>query len=721
MNNPELAHLINLISLACIDGSVSEEEKTVLHSIADSLGATEEEFNFCVEKANEATKNGTAIIEVPNTDEEKTFYLKNLTLMMMSDGRIDEEEKKYIKFIADKFGYDGDKALEILVESVTNDIRESLNKHQGKGSFGTQESNGPANTRETGKKDGDIDKEQLQDEIREAVTLGKKALMKHDIPTAFDNLIYAAHLDRDACQLFLMIVNQRSRLFKITEEQVALLKDFAEKGYALSQYAYGRWLEAHRPEADSLNIANEYLKKADKGGVHDALFAQSVLYKAGHYGLVDREEAARMVNDAVDKASFLAYQYVLRQKIYGWNNVTADPKRVADGIKEWFKDGESDDILTVNPAYYSIIAEAYAELKDKKNADKYYRKAIGMGYYEAWSDLCNLHFEDDEYDELLEQGCKAGAANCLLLKASGLMDRYEDMNSRDQKQATADIMHYTISACEEGSDLAPYFMGNAYYHGYYGFEKDFEKAWFWFCEGTKRDDGESYEMLGVMVSGDENPYEIENKEEFVNHCVMMALRNGDDNVLDLVVESYRNGELTDYAAEIERYYIPEYEKNHENDDDEEDEDEEDEEEGYEPDLMLIAIVKTDGKADIIEFDVESGWDELPDFVGAKRLDAIRVQPLYDISSQMGYDDHITGWVDNMGLMKDLPMNPIGCKIYPGPIAGDMILTLEDKKYNPKSFNDLDELKQVIAALGAKLDNICLDDEPDDDGRYDAWS
>ena len=135
MNNPELAHLINLISLACIDGSVSEEEKTVLHSIADSLGATEEEFNFCVDKANEATKNNTAIIEVPDTDEEKTFYLKNLTLMMMSDGNIDENEKQYIKFIADKFGYDGDKALDILVDSVADDIRKSFEKQQGKGHY----------------------------------------------------------------------------------------------------------------------------------------------------------------------------------------------------------------------------------------------------------------------------------------------------------------------------------------------------------------------------------------------------------------------------------------------------------------------------------------------------------------------------------------------------------------------------------------------------------
>ncbi|MBO7083806.1 MAG: hypothetical protein J6W30_08175, partial [Bacteroidales bacterium] len=111
---------------------------------------------------------------------------------------------------------------------------------------------------------------------------------------------------------------------------------------------------------------------------------------------------------------------------------------------------------------------------------------------------------------------------------------------------------------------------------------------------------------------------------------------------------------------------------------------------------------------------------LPEFVGAHRLDAIRVQPLYDISNQLGYDDHITGWVDNMGLLKDLPMNPIGCKIYPGPIAGDMILTLESRKYDPKSFENLNDLKKVISALGATLEHISLDDGPDDDGRFDAY-
>lgn len=142
---------------------------------------------------------------------------------------------------------------------------------------------------------------------------------------------------------------------------------------------------------------------------------------------------------------------------------------------------------------------------------------------------------------------------------------------------------------------------------------------------------------------------------------------------------------------------------------------------YYNDDKFIAIIKTDGSAEILEFDVEY-WDELPDYIAAKRLDAVRVVPLYDIAEELGLDDHITGWVDDRGLRKSLDENPVGCKIYPGTIAGDMILTLEDDDYKPKSFNDLDVIYSVLNKLGVTEIEENLDDEYDEeDGRFDAWS
>ena len=40
---------------------------------------------------------------------------------------------------------------------------------------------------------------------------------------------------------------------------------------------------------------------------------------------------------------------------------------------------------------------------------------------------------------------------------------------------------------------------------------------------------------------------------------LRALRLGSSDMLGKVVEAYRHGFLTPYAAEIEKYYIPEYE------------------------------------------------------------------------------------------------------------------------------------------------------------------
>lgn len=732
MNRSELAHLVNLITVASIDGKITEDEKNNIYAIAQSLGATDEEFEYCVKTADETKAKGTTIIEIPDTDEEKTSYLKSLTLMMMVDGEISEYEKDYIKFIAEKFGYDGGKALPILIESVQNDIRNYLGKKQGNSSDTTRESSGPADTRETGKTDKGFDEEQLKAEVREAVQLGKEDLLRHDIPAAFDHLIYAAHMDRNACQLFLMIINVRVRLFRLGKEQVALLKSLAEKGFALSQYAYGRWLESRRPESDSLDMADEYLTKAEKAGIGDALYAQAVLLKAGHYGLVDREKFSEMISQAVDQGSFLAEQYLYRQTIYGWNGVTADPQRIVDGLKKWLNGDESNDILVVNPAYYHVLGDAYAELNDKENAEHYYRKAINMGLFEAWTDLSNLHFNDEDFDKLLDQGCKAGVANCLAVRAARRMDTYNELEKEYQDELennpllakgtknqlvriTGDIMEDLLSAYEEGSDMAPYYLGDAYQNGSYGFDKDFIKAWNWYVEGANRDDGDAYLSLSLMISNHENPIEIPDEEKTMYYYVMMALRNNATaDILDTVVEGYLNGEFSDYAEEFERYYLPEYYRKHEGEE-EVDEDGDDE-------YKLIAIIEPNGNAVIHEFNVEEDWDDLPPMIDAKRLDAIRTQPLYDLTDKMGYrNKHITAWVDNMGLLRGLPENRIGCRLYPGSIVGDLILTLEDNKYKPMSFENLSELKQVIAELGATLKYVYLDDEPDDDGRFDAWS
>lgn len=141
---------------------------------------------------------------------------------------------------------------------------------------------------------------------------------------------------------------------------------------------------------------------------------------------------------------------------------------------------------------------------------------------------------------------------------------------------------------------------------------------------------------------------------------------------------------------------------------------------YYYDDKYVVIIKTDGSAEIIDFDVEY-WDELPQYIDARRLDAVRVVPLYDIAEKLGLDDHITGWVDDRGLLKNLDENSVGCKIYPGQIVGDMILTLENDEYKPQSFNDLDTVYDVLDKLGVTEIEENFEEYDEEDGKYDAWS
>lgn len=723
MNNPnkkaQLAHVVNLMSIAMSDGTMAENEKDLLFEIAKDFGLSQEEFDQCLKVSQQSLEQGKVIFEVPETDDLKIAYLKNLTLMMMIDGKIDEYEEKYIKIVAERFGYDGEKALEILINSVYADFNKTTENPIG--GADTNVTGGVATQPSGQSKEGGMSEEEFKKETQRLFGLGKKALEEHDIPKAFDYLFMPAHVDSRAMYLFLMIFNTYTRIYLLSEEQITLLKDYAERGYAVSQYAYGRYLDIVRPEENSIEEAEKLFKAAEASGIGDAIQAQSFLLLNGHLGLVDISEGHKMTLRAIEKGSDLAARVYLHRLIYGDAYFEADPQKAIDTIKKMFP-YESHDISEVNPMFYEMLADAYEKIGNIREAEIYYQKAINMGYVEVFANYCYLQNQDQSteekrqvYVEMLDEACEAGDPNGYVFKGAFFMDHFEDYDEATRPKVTAEIKENFETAFRMGSYIAPYYLAEAYYYGHYGFEEDDNEAWRWALEGAQRDNGSAYALLAQIIIDGHNPDgELENMSSF---CQLMALRLGQDDQLANVVEAYQKGELTVYASEIEQYYVPRYEALPE---DEEDEDEE-EEEPEEVEYKLIAIVKTDGTADIIEYEVEGGWDELPDFVDAKRLDAIRTQPLYDISKQVGLTDHVTAWVDNMGQMKGLPANPIGCKLYPGPIVGDMILTLEDGRYNPKSFESIETLKQVIAALGAKLKNVLLDDGPDDDGRFDPWA
>ena len=257
-----MANVINLMALAYLDGTVTDEEKNLISDIAHSYGLNKEEFDYCADLAEKNIKEGKATIEVPEDEDSKVAFLKNLVMTMMCDGNIDKNERDFVEFITDRFGFKAKETVDYLIESIIEEFDD-----------------------------------ETDDNTANAIALGKEALEKHDIRAAFDHLVNPAHLDRDALELFLRIPDNKYWIHLLSEEQVDLLKEYAEKGYAVSQYTLGRYyqvVEASYDEAKDLFIA------ASKAGMADATAALAIMYRLGQFGEIeiDKNKCLQFLQDA---------------------------------------------------------------------------------------------------------------------------------------------------------------------------------------------------------------------------------------------------------------------------------------------------------------------------------------------------------------------------------------------------------------------------------------
>lgn len=673
-----MAHVINLMTIACTDGKVTQEEQQVINNIANAYGLTEEEFQYCSDTCNECLKKGTAVVEMPKTDDEKAVMIKNMVFTMMSDGEISDCERQYVEFIAEKFGFKAKEFVDYLIKSIVDEYSQNENNA----------------------------------EIEEAIALGKEALMNNDIAKAFDLLYDAAHLDQAARRLFLMIPEVDQRLFLLTIDQEEFLEDEVKKGDALAQYTLGRRYQA---QGYSFEEARDLFLAAAKAGLGDAIAALSLLLIKGHMGEVeiDKDVYYQGMLEAVDKGSLIGQYYIYKAAIYGFNNNPANPQAVIDNIKEWLNGDESEDLFKVNPTYYEILAMAYEAIDDWKTSADYFIKCVRMGRIDLYHDwLLNTYLNKDYeitdvegYEKALEKGIALGCGNSHILRAYANQELYDASDDEDEKKKLSkQIQDDLISAADLGEGDASYTLGVLYYYGSYGVAKDTNVAWGYFLDASGMNVAGAWNMMGEMYLNDEAPKEL--GPHFISYCRLMAMRLGDDDALIPVIISYYGGYLDQYSNEIQKYYLPLY--------------------NALPDevkteyfgLQFIAAVNPDGKANLIQFDFEKeDWSELEEIIDAKKLEAIHTDQLDQLSKELDFEGRITAWVDRDRVSKHLEPNTIGKKFSPTPILGDIIFTLEDNQYHPMAI-DLAPMKQLIDKLGGEVEDVYYEEFPDDDSHND---
>ena len=118
-NNPEeqqrLGQLKNLVMLASADGRFTDSEMAVLVAVASRENISPEEFNRVMENPDSVN------ITLPEDEETKLAYLRDMVAMMMIDGELDEQELAICKIYAMALGYRGS-----IVDGMIAGIVDSL-------------------------------------------------------------------------------------------------------------------------------------------------------------------------------------------------------------------------------------------------------------------------------------------------------------------------------------------------------------------------------------------------------------------------------------------------------------------------------------------------------------------------------------------------------------------------------------------------------------------
>lgn len=534
----QMAHVTNLISMARLDGQLTQNEMDYILAVAKEHNLTQAELDQCMKDSD------NLVIEVPQSEEDRIEYMKDLVSMVFSEGGIDQQKRIFAEHICEKFGYDGKETVDILYDELMKEINDS----EQDGNEGMTE-------------------EEFHEEVQRCLEKSVGCFMNNDMSGVFDQLLYASLADSSSRRLFLRIPGYVYPMFMITDKQVDELKKTSDKGFSIARYTLGRYYQLVRPSRENMKKARELFDAAAAKGLGDAFCGLALLARDGWYEEADTDKYNALLDKAIENNSHKAFYFRGKDIIYGFNGRQADPQWVIDTLTDILKDAtweEEKDILNYEPDDFDLLGRAYEETGQRDKAEEAYIHAISMGYYEALSHLATMMCCDEDgnvvekksFDEYIGIGIEHNDAWSFAMRGNVSEEEYDALSSKEKVRKTAEIRSDLEKACKLGDDIAPYLLGCHYYFGTNGFAEDDEAAWKWFNLGSAYGSSSCFSMMAQMISEGHCPKKV--SERFHAYCLLCACRFGDESKLEDVIEAYRDGLLDDFKNEIEKYYIPRY-------------------------------------------------------------------------------------------------------------------------------------------------------------------
>lgn len=114
-NQQRLGQLKNLVMLAAADGRFTDSEMAVLLAVASRENISPDDFNKVIDDPDSVD------IVLPEDEETKLNYLRDMVALMMIDGDLDEQELAICKVYAIALGYNSK-----IVDGMIADIVDAL-------------------------------------------------------------------------------------------------------------------------------------------------------------------------------------------------------------------------------------------------------------------------------------------------------------------------------------------------------------------------------------------------------------------------------------------------------------------------------------------------------------------------------------------------------------------------------------------------------------------
>ncbi len=391
---------------------------------------------------------------------------------------------------------------------------------------------------------------QDQQVILQRIELGRKEapkMMKEGrYAEAFDVIYYNALLDPESLRYALRIAQQVEGVHLLRPDQIEVLRQHAEKKRPLAQYLYAFWLLYNRKNLEEMDTVVEMLEAASQWGIGDASYVLSWIYKYGEDAVVDEELQRHYEELASSQHSEKKFFKSIKDHIFGSDgereepNVTITVLRNIIGLPKntdlrWQTEREAEleteAAQNAHPKLWHLLYLCYDALNIRWAGEIYAQMAIKQGDLDdGYDDLiwCRCvdakdqegHFLPDKHDELLRilrEGAEANSSSMMFHYAMFLIEELEKEDTTQERceELEPQIRQWLDRASSLGDGDATRQIAYAHLNGFYGYELDYDQAWYKSYRAAMQGNLFSYYMLFELAATAQNEDVPEEKREFL--------------------------------------------------------------------------------------------------------------------------------------------------------------------------------------------------------------